>query len=234
MPILKPQIIHRSFSDFEELTDTLQGWNLEICKLDTVPFLGNISQLLTPDFILTRGQFNCRTKQTGEPAVGYRTFGIPAHPSVTALWRGKPIAGNDLFIFPSGGELHAFSDPGFDIFTLSIAEGLLEQFIEMRRFKNVEVLPCNPSTMDLLRSLLHKIIQGVENFEPMKTAILHQLAQGMAEARPHPSAALPHSRRIQAILQSERVIIPFTKTIRYKLGRHSVCLSMHPTLANEL
>ncbi len=207
MPVFKAQIIHRSFSDFEELTDVIQGWNLELCKLDAAPFQGKISQLLGKDFVLTRGQFNCRVKQSGEPPVGYRTFAIPAHPDFTMLWRGKPVTGNDLLIFPSGGELHAFSNPGFDVFTLSIAEELLEKFIEMRRFKKSEVLPCKPDTMACLRQLLHKTVQGLENTDAAKNAILHQLAQMMVEGRPNSSAALPHSRRIQAILRAENFIM---------------------------
>ena len=205
MTIFKPQIIQRSFTDFDELTDAAQAWNLELCKIDTTPFLGESFQLITPDFILSRATFNCRLKQSGEPPIGFRTFGVPATASLNLLWRSQPVTGNDLLIFPAGGELHAFSEPGFDIFTLSVAESLLEEFIEMPRFKGVEVLPCNPSTMARIRQLLHNMVRGVEDIGSAKSVLLHQLAKGMAEARHIPTTRTP--RRIQTILRAERFVI---------------------------
>ena len=206
MPILKPQIIHRSFSDFDELAEAGKGWNLELCKLDAIPFHGELFQLITEDFILSRGQFNCRMKQSGEPPVGFRTFAIPTTESLNMLWRGKPVTGNDLMIFPAGGELHAFSEPGFDVFTLSASEILLEKFVKMRRFQRLEVLHGNSKSMDRLRQLLHQMTQRKESVEVAKTTLLHQLAQLMTEARPGSSRTL-HSHRIQTILHAERFII---------------------------
>ena len=207
MDALKTQIIRRSFTDFDELTDAAQAWNLELCKLDAGLFRGEMFQLIAADFILSRGQFNCRVKQSGEPPVGYRTFAIPAHPELAMLWRGKPVTANDLLIFPTGGELHAFSWPGFDVFTLSIAESLLEKNIEMRGFQGLEVLPCNPRSMNNLRQLFHKTVQSLEHIEGTKSILLHQLAEIITEARPCPSARTPHSRRVQSILQAEQFIM---------------------------
>ena len=206
MPILKPQIICRSFSDFDELADAGKGWNLELCKLDAVPFQGELFQLITKDFILSRGQFNCRMKQSGEPPIGFRTFAIPATESLSMLWRRNPVTENDLMIFPAGGELHAFSEPGFDVFTLSASESLLEKFVKMRRFQGLEVLHGNPKSMDRLRQLLHQTAQRLESVEVAKNALLHQLAQLVTEARPG-SSRTPHSHRIQTILHAERFII---------------------------
>ncbi|MCK5675677.1 MAG: helix-turn-helix domain-containing protein [Verrucomicrobia bacterium] len=206
MPLLKPQIICQSFSDFDELTEAGQGWNLELCKLDAVPFHGELFQLITEDFILSRGRFNCRVKQDGEPPIGFRTFAIPASESLHMLWRAQPVSGNDLMIFPSGGELHAFSEPGFDVFTLSIAESLLEKFVGMRAFQGLEVLHGKPDSMDRFRRLLHQTTQRLENIEVTKNTLLHQLEQLMTEARPG-SSRTPHSHRIQTILHAERFVV---------------------------
>ena len=205
MNVFNPQIIQQSFSDFDELADAAQGWNLELCKLDAVPFLGEIFQIITPDFILSRAQFNSRVKQSGEPPAGLHTFAIPATESYRTLWRAQPITENDLMIFPAGGELHSFSNPGFDVFTLSVTDHLLEQFVEVRKFKGKEVLHCNPVSMNRLRQLLHQITQQTERIETLKIVLLHQLAQLMAEASHTKIARTPH--RIQTILHAERFIL---------------------------
>ena len=207
MTDLKPQVLRRSFTDFDELTEAAQGWNLELCKLDRGPFFGEIFQLITPDFIIGRGNFNSRLKQSGEPPAGFRTLAIPAVASHNMLWRSRPVTGNDLLIFPAGAELHAFSESDFNIFTLSIAEHLLEKFIPLRRLQGVEVLPLNPDTLAELRKRLHQIERGVENVGPALEILLHQLAQAIVEARPNSSAQVPNSRRIQAILNAERLIL---------------------------
>jgi len=207
MDVFKTQILRRNFSDFDELTDAAQGWNLELCKLDTTPFLGETFQLITPDFILSRGRFNCRLRQGGEPPPGFRTFAVSAVASHNMLWRSQSVTGNDLLIFPTGGELHAFSEPGFDVFTLSIAESTLEKFIWMDGFKGSEVHHCTSGSIERLRRLLHQTVQSLENAEIAKNAILHQLAQLMEETHPGPSPRTPHSRRIQSILQAERFIM---------------------------
>ena len=96
-------------------------------------------------------------------------------------------------IFPAGGELHAFSHPGFDVFTLSITDHLLEQFIEMHRFKGKEVLHCSPASMNRLRRFLHQTTQQIEHIETFKPALLHQLAQLMAEASHTLISRTPHN-----------------------------------------
>ena len=204
MPLSEVQIISKTFASIDELPDADEGWDFELCKLDSIPFESELFQLISKDFILSRGQFNCRVKQSGNSPSGFRTFAIPAA-SFGMLWRSQPVSKNDLMVFPPSGKLHAFSSPGFDIFTLSFADSLLEPFVEMRKFQGLEVLHGNPVAMDRLRKLLHHTMQQPEDIETSKTALLQQLAELMTEASPVQTART--SQRIQVVLQAEQFVM---------------------------
>lgn len=182
-------VINRSFTDFDDLTETLQGWNLEIHKLDSSPFIGDFFQLISPDLILSRGHFSSRLKQIGEPPRGYRTFGVLGSSEMHILWRGKHVDGNDLFLFPPNSELHASTDSGFHIFTISIKESILHRVAEQlqlqgldRLLQSSEVFRCERQQMNNLRTILQNACIKHENNADLDPSVTgHQIAMQLIQ-----------------------------------------------------
>lgn len=206
---IKPQIISREFSDFDQLTEAAQAWNLELFKLDAVPFRGRIFQYIIPDFILSRGTFNCRLKQAGHPPPGYRTVVVPANPCMDMIWRSRHVTGNDLLLFPTGGELQAFSDLDFDVYTLSFPQhALLQAANELgthhldEHIRKTEVIRCPPNAIAFLRKQLHKMELNAAHCPPTAQEILINLVLLMDLAVKRPvsdSSGLLDTHLIQRI-----------------------------------
>ena len=208
-----PHVLECGFSDFDELTDAIQGWQLELYKLDIDPFQGRIFQLMGPDFILSHGYFSNRLKQVGAPPTGFRTFVVPADPGLQMIWRGQRISGSDLLIFPEGSELHALTEARFNIYTLSIsAEALLKtaarqgvpelEAVLHRR----EVIHCRPSAMAETRGILSEL-EKVPALHPFASnQMLIALVQLLAGAGKANSSPLTKTRRQRIVMGSEKLI----------------------------
>jgi len=154
-------IIQRSFTDFDELAASARGWSMELSKLDRTAFTGDVFQWLTDGFIISRGRFGNKLKQGGCPPPGLRTVAVPLVRDMSMLWRGRLVTGDDLLVFPFGGELDAVSDSRFDVCTISCDEdALLAQAERMglrrlaENLRSDEVFRCDPHRMDRLRRVL--------------------------------------------------------------------------------
>jgi AraC-like DNA-binding protein len=198
------QSIHCRFNDFEALTETIRGWELDLHKLESGPFHGEFFQILSPEILLTGGFFSSRLRQRGAPPAGYRTFVVSAMEPFRMVWRGHQVTESDLLIFPPGGELAAFSNPGFSVYTLSIQESMLAGWMNPGVLEGVEVLPCNPGSINRLRQQLAVVRQ---TSRLRKRVLCHELTRLVAEALPARMIRTLHSRRLQIVLAAERHIL---------------------------
>jgi AraC family ethanolamine operon transcriptional activator len=196
-------VIRYRVRDFEELSERAKGWRIELSKLDARPFNGEVLQWVTADLILSRGRFDGRVKQAGEPPPGFRTFAVPASDEARFLWRGKQVGGNDVLAFPLGGELDAVSRPGFDVFTVSIRDeacGEAASALGLQGLEHwcqaLEVFPASPERMRRLRRVLTQEIARAEDADPgaAHDRILVELVRGLEPA----SAGIQPSRRSSA------------------------------------
>jgi len=216
------QVISGSFTDFDALTETLQGWNLELYKLDTSAFTGSLSQLISEDLILSHGRFSSRLKQIGEPPRGYRTFGVPISADMQMLWRGKHVEGNDLILFPPGGELYASTNSGFNIITVSIKDGVLHEIAEQlqfhgleKQFLSSEVYRCDEREMTSLKKTLYTVFAEHERdpaLDPAGTArqIAMRLIQVIHSASRH-SLQQPTPLRQEVVRKVDQHIFQYVE-----------------------
>lgn len=161
------EVVRLSFTDFEELAAAARGWRLVLSKLDPEPFEGEIFQWLTDGFIISRGRFGNFLRQEGSPPPGLRTMTVHLEREMSQYWRGRRVTGDDLMIFPREGEIDTFSDPRFDIFTISFDE---EAFLAQANgmgcaavpsiLKDTEVLRSVPGGMGSLRRALFEIVRN--------------------------------------------------------------------------
>lgn len=211
------RILYRNFSDFDELTDAAQRWRLEFSKLDRSSFHGELFQLISSDFILSRGRFTSRLRQVGEPPPGFRTVVVPMNPRFNLLWRGRRVTGDDLLVFPRGGELEAISDAKFDVFTISFVEETLYGLAERmevpdleRRFEEDEVFRCAPRSMDGLRRILLTVAAGDTALRDdvilLKHLVQTEMVHLAARARTGGPVRRRVARQIQLVREADRLI----------------------------
>ena len=208
MDHMEPQIVQLEYSDFDELTDAIKGWELEFQKLDAGAFRATTRQWASHDFILAHASANCSLRQCGEPPPGLRTFVVPGRAEVNMIWRSKRVTGNDLMVFPVGGELNALCPPGFDVFSLSISEDALVGLIDMRKFQNLETLSCNPATIAKFRRLLRQAILAEGDFHVVKALIIRELAFCANEALQVGTIKREHQPfKVQSIAKAAELIL---------------------------
>lgn len=216
------QVISCTFNDFDALTEAVNGWNLEIHKLDSGSFTGELFQLLSSDLILSHVHFSNRLRQVGEPPRGYRTFAILSSEEAQIFWRGKQVGGNDLLLFPNKGELHASTEAGFNIFTISIKEHLLHSAAEQyyfqgleKRLRSNEVFRCSAQLRKQLLKMLRAICiehRADPTLDPTDAAlkISMQLIQMLAFSG-HSSARQPSPLRREVIQAVDQHLFQYSE-----------------------
>ncbi len=158
-----PVFLNRRFQDFDEMVQTLHGWNLDILQLDRGRFRGDILQIGIGHALVGRAMFNRDTWQRGLPPEGFRTFALLIDPLPHMTWRKQKVYMNQVMAFPPGGELDAVTRKGFfKVYTLSFTEELLFNTCRSMMLPdlndllgNKEVLPTGPAMMGQLIYFLH-------------------------------------------------------------------------------
>lgn len=212
-----PILFSKIFDDFDRLNAETRAWDIEISKLDVAPFCGKIFQLISHDFLISRGKFNGHLKQLGHPPIGFRTITVPAHSEFWMYWRGREVHGNNLMVFPYGSEIDTVSDPRFDIYTISVKESTLFSLTDQLGFQGLEkflrtndVLLCDPIRMNRLRNSLKQSETESEKRIPdaaaTRSRVLVKLAEAMASAKGDPSSRTASARRLNAIETVNRFI----------------------------
>ena len=154
--------VKRSFDLFEQLTEEAQGWDLDFRQLgrNKAPF--ELEQLVSPQMLYGKIRFDCSFYQMGGPLAGYRTFALQASSCTGFNWCGQSITRQSLIIFPAGGDFESNSHSGFEVFTLSIEEALLERTAQLHYRRPLsdflgtgrEVCNGSPDTVSKIRSTL--------------------------------------------------------------------------------
>jgi len=149
------------FDDFDNLCSALGAWNLDFRQIEAGSFAGRLLISGTPNMQFTRAQLGRRLIQKGAPPENLITFGLLAKPEIQIYWRGQHANGNQLFIFPEGGELEAVSQPDFDVLLVSLSKNILEMTCEKlqlpvpdKLISQKEVIDCDFQQLDRIRQSL--------------------------------------------------------------------------------
>lgn len=158
-PNLHGLVVADQFRDFDAFREAVQGWDLDFRQIDRGKFSGQLSHIITPSVILTRCAMSRKVDQYGAPPPGFRTFGLPAADGFHLRWRARDVGPGTLFQF-KGNELDCVSNPGFDVFTISISEEALEETARRRNLHSVDdflppfdTIQCSAAILSRLRKL---------------------------------------------------------------------------------
>lgn len=118
------------FDDFDAFTETARAWDLSFHQLERGKFSAELLQCGIGDSQIGKAKFDRKLDQLGAPPAGLRTFVVPANANLDLNWRRHQVSETDLMVFPAGGELSSVSNSCFDVFTISLADEVLEKCAE--------------------------------------------------------------------------------------------------------
>jgi AraC family ethanolamine operon transcriptional activator len=171
-----PQIfvLNQRFTDFENFAQMTRAWDLDFIQLDRGNFETEIIQIGVGDAQLAQASFNRFIDQKGSPPPGLWTFAMLTDKSPQIIWRGRQVSKKSLMIYPPGSEIDAQSRPGFDVYTLSYPEVLLDELTQMfgiRTFRKLigetDLISANASELSKFREQADHILSTIKE-QPLK------------------------------------------------------------------
>jgi AraC-like DNA-binding protein len=160
---------HLRFNDFDQLKESVVGWDLDWRQLDNGPLEAELLQIRVGDAQLERSSFSRQFEQRGSSPPGIRTLGIIEERVQGVSWCGRHLNESGLSVFHPGGEFEAVSQPGFTCYTLSFPEERLVTVGETLGFQDADrllgnagwIAVCDSRTMNGLRRGLRQLCDAV-------------------------------------------------------------------------
>jgi len=176
---MKHFFLKDSFSDFDALSHAIRAWDLDFRQLDAGPLQADILQFGVGSSILGHARFSRIFDQKGAAPPGFWTFAIFAEKSTPLVWHDNEIDNSYIVIYKPGSEIDCVSSPGFEVFTLSCPEKLLNRIAQFRGLSEVQKLGkeadhIQVSTKDLsaTRNIIRKMILKAEGPELLENMAL--------------------------------------------------------------
>lgn len=207
------QLLSQQFHSFEQLAEIAVAWDLDFRQLNAESFSSEIFQAQAGTLLLSNVRFGCHIEQHGTTPPGVRTFAIPEAGCPPIRWFGHLVEGDALLLFPTHGEIEAFTRSGFSVATFSIAEELLAKFfhqyggVEIDSMLGAEERIIMPSPLLLARlrrqmHLFRRQLQHVDNAcfdewrcDELQRQLLSSLFEILNSARPKADASARRGHR---------------------------------------
>ena len=181
-PSPQPLFFTQRFQDFDEFAEMVRAWDLDLMQLECGPFRGDFLQMVGDHLQLGRFKIDCRHEQRGAPPPGLKTFGIMSPKSSPVVHRNRKILYEEMVVFPPGEEMDVQAYHGFEAFTLSFTEDLLESLTQQMGLPPIEALlvekdyvTCHPQRFTQLQSFLGDVCRRVSS------GFFNPSSQGMFE-----------------------------------------------------
>ena len=155
-----------SFDDFDEFSEAAIAWDLDFRPLRSPNAPTRLIQIGGPELQIGRVQLGCLCDQSGSTPIGFRTFAIPLTYSSPFDWAHQSTDGDTLLVFGTDRELAAASQPGFDVYTVSLSEAALAACEAGRRLLDFgrasgTLISCRTVDMDRLRTSVAALLGDV-------------------------------------------------------------------------
>lgn len=161
-------LIAQQFDSFEELADIVVGWDADFRQLNAEGFKSKLFQAQIGSLLLSNAHFGCHVDQRGTTPAGMRTFAVPSTDCPGIRWFGHITNPDVLLVFPTHGEIQAFSRAGFSVATFSIPEALLEEFFERNGAPGLnKVLGCGEIIVSSTPQLLEGLRDQLRQFQSL-------------------------------------------------------------------
>lgn len=172
--------LHQHHSDFDDFCTNALNWDLDYRQLERGAFTSQFLTCGNSQVIFSSAKLGRRMLQRGSSPPGMVTFGLLACPEISIHWRNIDVSGEQLFIFPPGGELHSISQADFYVFVVSLSEEKLNQVCASFELPDLhklitghEVFQCAPQGLAQFRHLLLKTGREIRQRTEMTNLDLH-------------------------------------------------------------
>jgi AraC family ethanolamine operon transcriptional activator len=186
----KSFILNDRFTDFEEFAQATRAWDLDFIQLDRGDFETEIHQVGVGDILLTQASFSRFIDQKGSSPPGLWTFAILTDKSSDIIWRGRQVSKKSLMIYAPGSEIDAQSKPGFDVYTLSYPESLLDELAQMfeipsfrKLIESSDLIKAKASELSKCREQTKRALSAIKE-QPLKLnsqAMLDEMKFSLSE-----------------------------------------------------
>jgi len=151
------------FNDFEVFKEAALKWSLEFKQLDSGKFSGDIGIIESPQIQIGTTNLNRKLDQRGSTPAGYRTFIIPKQGVCNPyFWRGYEVSDNELLIQPQSRDFFSITNPGWGIYTVSIAEDLVSDLLEKLKAPKSNVLDSSGEVVKLSPQAMKRLCRQLE------------------------------------------------------------------------
>ena len=202
----------RHFDDFEELTATLHGYDIELQQLDRGHFTAITQQVVSGAVLLSHFTASRRLEVHGKAPANLRTYGIPAEGCRPIVWGEQPSDSNTILVYRNGTELEIVSQPFSRAIDLSIPEDTLNQQCQTLGYPEIDaitgdnkLLTCTPKAMHALRSALYRVclalsdspsrIDTIGMQQEIELELPQLLLSALCSAKAQPSRSTPERKQ---------------------------------------
>ena len=171
-------VIHQRFTDFDQLREKIQQWDLEFRLLEGTGFDSQILQLISADAHAGYVRIERKVDQAGSTPPGFRTFVIPEENCRSLWWHGHNVGNRNLLVFPQDGELKSVSERNFEVYLISLRIPYIEQLADIlgrptiSEGGHVYLIP--KGRMIKLRSLARQVM-----LHPDSKSHIHRVAEAL-------------------------------------------------------
>ena len=154
----------RQYNNFEVLTATLHGYDIDLQQLDRGQFTATTQQVVSGAVLLSNFTATRHLEVRGNAPANLRTFGIPAEGCRPIVWGEQLSDNNTILVYRNGTELEIVSKPFSRAIDLSIPEDTLNQQCQTLGYPEIDaiigdnkMLTCTQKDMHALRSALYRV-----------------------------------------------------------------------------
>ena len=179
--MMKHCFLKESFTDFDALSYAVQDWDIDFSQLDTGPLHADLIQFDGINSLIAHARFSRQFDQRGTAPPNFWTFAIFSEKSPPLVWHNKEIDHNYIVIYRPGSEIDCVSRPGFEVFTFSFSEKVLNQVAHSRSLPDIQKLLkggdhiiVSEKDLFVTRRLIRELIQYADSLELIrKEKVLH-------------------------------------------------------------
>lgn len=218
------QIQNKSFSSFDELRQATLAFDVDFRPLTVSSAASTLFQFIEGPRMLSHTTLHSQVEQRGSLPPGTRTLALPVGPNPRLeKWYGQDVTENSLLLFPDHGEIDCVSQPGFEVFILTLPESELLACAEDLGISEPDpwidgagsIFSCAPKERDKLLSTLKNFQracvdqQAAHNNTPqqqfIKDTILNKIVN-LVDAAPSTSMKIPF-RSMQRCIDRTREFV---------------------------
>ena len=149
------------FDNIDTFLEQTKSWNLDFRQLDSGAFRAVLTQYGNSNAQVGIGSFNRKFDQRGAAPEDCITFAILGRKGSPIIWRGVEVDHHKVMIYRTGEEIDCSSEPGFEVITYSISEGLFDSYCHRFGIQDFERFTLKRRIFPISFEARHNVLEAV-------------------------------------------------------------------------